>query len=509
MKENVQSKKNRPQHPIGPVVLEARGITKRFPGVVALNDVNLRVCKGEVLALIGENGAGKSTLIKILSGVYNLDEGELAIDGAAIQFGGPGEATAAGIGIVHQELNYVSTVSVAENIFMGKMPKKGLLIDYKRMYAEATQIMAKIGAYIDPKMTIGKCSIAQKQLIEIAKVISDDTRVLILDEPTSALNDVETENLIEFVHTAAGMGIAVIYISHRLDEIFKIADRVMVLRDGQNVGEMDIADASKEKFITLMAGRSIQEMYPKQKTQVGQIALEVTGLKSRELHDVSFTARRGEVLGIYGLVGSGHQNIGSAVFGQDQVFAGQIKVDGQAVNVSSPSRAVQQGIAYVPAERKTEGLILGNSVQVNMMAAYYSFGSHFLVNRKKDKETAARWIKSFRIKTPSSETKIDSLSGGNQQKVVLSKWLELSPKILILNEPTRGIDVGAKVEIYRILDELCQKGLSIIMITSEMEELLTMSDRVLVMHTGRISGIAEGEEITQQNIIRYAMGGNI
>ncbi len=494
--------------PAGEVILRATGISKEFPGVKALTNVDFEVRRGEVVALLGENGAGKSTLIKILSGVYSLDCGNMELEGKSVKFAFPAEAKAAGIGIIHQELNYVATVSVAENIYMGDIPRKGLVIDYKRMFEGARQIMARIGVDVDPKMLIGKCTVAQKQLIEIAKVISGDVRVLIMDEPTSALNDVETENLFAFIKQASQEGISIIYISHKLDEIFRIAQRVVVLRDGYVTGQLDVATATREQLISTMVGRKLDELYPKTASVPENVALEVQCLTNDALHDISFAARKGEIFGIYGLLGSGHQDLGAAIFGQTIVHKGKILVDGRPVRIRGPLDALKKGIAYVPAERKTEGLVLNSSVRVNILSSYYAKNDRKrFVNRKFEQGVAKKWIQTLSIKTPSDETITESLSGGNQQKVVLSKCLELEPEIMILNEPTRGIDVGAKAEIYRILDELCKRGKCVIMITSEMPELLTMSDRIMVMHGGQIGGFIDAKEATQENVLKYAIGG--
>lgn len=490
------------------VVLRATDISKEFPGVKALSHVDLEVRKGEVVALLGENGAGKSTLIKILSGVYSCDSGTIELEGKQVTFHLPSEAKLAGVGIIHQELNYVATVSVAENIYMGDIPKKGLMVDYRSMYEGAKKIMSRIGVDIDPRIPIGQCSVAQKQLIEIAKVIANDVKVLIMDEPTSALNDVETENLFKFIEQASRDGISIIYISHKLDEIFTVAHRVVVLRDGHVTGQINVRDATKEQLIAMMVGRTISDMYPKVCADVGEVAIEVEGLTNAVLKNVSFFARKGEIFGIYGLLGSGHQELGPALFGQDIVNGGMIKVGGKPVVIKSPLDALKCGIAYVPAERKTEGLILNSSIRNNMLVSFYSKNSkHKLTNRRLEDTITAKWIKSLKIKTPSADTRAESLSGGNQQKVVLSKWLELEPEILILNEPTRGIDVGSKAEIYKILDDLCQKGKCVIMITSEMPELLTMSDRIMIMHDGEITGLLNAKEASQESVLQYAIGG--
>lgn len=489
------------------ILLEARKITKTFPGVKALSEVDLKIRAGEVLALLGENGAGKSTLIKILSGLYSCDEGEVFIEGERVVFEKPSDASAKGISIVHQELNYVGTISVAENIFMGNIPKKGLIIDYKRMYREARNILGRVGVDIDPRVTIGKLTVAQKQMIEIAKVLTEQTKILIMDEPTSALNDVETERLIAFVNEIAESGIGIIYISHRFDEIFQIADSVVILRDGCNVGGMSIEEATKEKFVTLMAGRSISENYVRKQVKPERVMLKVDNLSTNNIKNITFEGRAGEIIGVYGLLGSGHNDLGAGIFGQELRKGGTVSVDGTVIRKTGPDEAIRHGMAYVPAERKTEGLVLNSSVKINMMMGYYSLHKNqWYLKADKEAEVSARWIEKFGIKTPDMETKTELLSGGNQQKVILGKWLELNPKVLILNEPTRGIDVGAKTEIYKIIEELCQNGLCVVMVTSEMEELLTMSDRVLVMHEGIVMAELSGVQMTQSEIIRYAMG---
>ena len=489
-------------------VMEARGIGKSFPGVRALDNIDINIKKGEVVALLGENGAGKSTLIKILSGVYQPDEGEIYLNGQRVVFEVPLAAKNAGIGVIHQELNYVASVSVAENIFIGSIPKKHGFVDYKKMYAEARQILSVVGLDIDPKTTMGACSVAQKQLIELAKVISNHAQVIIMDEPTSSLNDTEVKNLLNFVHKAASEGVAIFYISHKLDELFEVANRVVVLRDGKKTGELNIRDATKDELISRMVGRDLTDMYPKETIPIGDEILRVEGLETDYVKDISFSTRKGEIFGIYGLMGSGHQNVGTAIFGQDILHKGRILVHGKPVRIHDPMDAVNAGMAYCPAERKTEGLVLNQSVAVNIMSSSYCKNRSVFINYRNDEAVANKWIESLRIKTPSYRTDTVSLSGGNQQKVVLSKWLELNPDILILNEPTRGIDVGAKAEIYRILDELCAQGKCVIIITSEMPELLAMSDRIMVMFEGHISGFLTREEATQETVVNYAIGGH-
>ncbi len=489
------------------VVLEASGVCKSFPGVKALTDVSITLHRGEVVALLGENGAGKSTLIKVLSGIYQPDAGEIRMDGQTVHFDLPLQARNAGIGVIHQELNYVPTISIAENIFMGKLPKKHGFVDYKTMYAESSRILKKVGLELDPRIQISTCAVAQKQLIEIAKVLSADARVLILDEPTSALNDVETNYLFDLIRRASEAGIAILYISHKLEELFAIADRVVVLRDGCVTGELNIRNTNKNELIVRMVGRELTDLFPKTSNPIGDVALEVDHLTTEAFQDVSFKTHRGEIFGIYGLMGSGHQEIGAALFGQIDHSAGSIRVCGKEVRIRQPMDAINNGLAYVPAERKTEGLVLNQSVEVNIASARYSRERPFWLRRKKDAQSAQKWIEQLRIKTPSRDTITESLSGGNQQKVILGKWLELSPDIFILNEPTRGIDVGSKSEIYRILNDLCADGKCVIIITSEMPELLSMSDEIMVMFEGRVSGYLKGSEATQEDVVRLAIGG--
>ena len=489
------------------VVLEASGVCKSFPGVKALTDVSITLHRGEVVALLGENGAGKSTLIKVLSGIYQPDAGEIRMDGQTVHFDLPLQARDAGIGVIHQELNYVPTISIAENIFMGKLPKKHGFVDYKTMYAESSRILKKVGLELDPRMQISACAVAQKQLIEIAKVLSADARVLILDEPTSALNDVETNYLFDLIRRASEAGIAILYISHKLEELFAIADRVVVLRDGCVTGELSIRETNKSELIARMVGRELTDLFPKTSNPIGDVALEVDHLTTEAFQDVSFKTHRGEIFGIYGLMGSGHQEIGAALFGQIDHSAGSIRVCGKEVRIRQPMDAINNGLAYVPAERKTEGLVLNQSVEVNIASARYSRERPFWLRRKKDAQSAQKWIEQLRIKTPSRDTITESLSGGNQQKVILGKWLELSPDVFILNEPTRGIDVGSKSEIYRILNDLCADGKCVIIITSEMPELLSMSDEIMVMFEGRVSGYLKGSEATQEDVVRLAIGG--
>lgn len=489
------------------VILEAKGISKEFPGVKALSNVDISLYKGEVVALLGENGAGKSTLIKVLSGIYIPESGQIKINGEVINFEKPQDALKEGIGVIHQELNYVSTISIAENIFMGRLPVKKRWVDYKNMYEQASRILGTVGLKLNPRQNIGTCSVAQKQLIEIAKVLYFETKVLILDEPTSALNDTETQYLFSLIRKAAKNGVSILYISHKLDELFSVANRVVVMRDGSVTGEVYIEETTKDQLIALMVGRRLTDMYPKQALEIGETIISVQGLTTSALSDVSFETRKGEIFGIYGLMGSGHQEIGAALFGQSDIKAGKIIVKGREIHIRKPKDAIQNGLAYVPAERKTEGLVLNQSAEVNIASGRYCQGKDFWLKRKRDSRLTMKWVSKLHIKTPSNNTLVESLSGGNQQKVVLARWLELEPDVFVLNEPTRGIDVGAKTEIYRILDDLCAEGKCVIIITSEMPELLAMSDRIMVMFEGKVSGYLNAKDATQEEVVKLAIGG--
>jgi ABC-type sugar transport system ATPase subunit len=494
----------------GQIVFKASNICKSFPGVKALNNVSFELKAGEVFALLGENGAGKSTFIKVMSGIYQPDEGTMEMNGKPAAFPAPRSAFDAGISVVHQELNYVAVLSVAENIMMSNhLVNKFGMVDWKRMYAESREVLLKLNLDIDPRKIIQSCSTAEKQQIEIAKALYWKAKILILDEPTSALNNAEIENLMRYLEIVKKSGVVIVYISHKLEEIFRIADRVGVLRDGQQVGLMDVKDTTPDKLISLMVGRTIKDMYPKENNTFGDVVMKANNLGNRVLSNINFEIRTGEILGIYGLLGSGHIELGKMIFGDMPYSEGSIELEGKKVRIRSPRDALRAGIAYVPSERKTEGLVLIESVQQNIVTVHYEKEKKRLVNMMYDKTSSAEWIQKLRIKTPSPYTPTASLSGGNQQKVVLAKWMEVNPKVLIMVDPTRGIDVGSKTEIYQLLDEFCKQGISIIMITSEMPELLAMSDRVLVMYQGRVNGEFSRNEVDQIKIVSAAIGGNI
>ena len=492
-------------------ILKIRNITKVFPGVKALDDVSLDIREGEVLSLLGENGAGKSTLIKVLSGLYIPEEGTLEYYGKQVHFRTPAEAKEAGISVVHQELAYLPLLSIAENLYVRHYSeKKQGLVNWKAMRRYAMEAMATIGLDLDPDKPIGSCSVAECQQVEIARAVYENAKILILDEPTSSLTDREIDALLECIDGLRKKGVAVVMITHKIEEIMRVADRVVVLRDGHAVGECNVTDVTKDDLITMMVGRKVTDMYPEKTNTPGEDLLLVENLETNFLKNVNFNVRKGEVLGIYGLMGSGHLEVGQALFGCYPTMKGTVTLEGEKLNMKSPEHCVRKGISFLPSDRKTEGLVLIHSVMSNIMNPYYQTGTNgWKVDQKKEQKIARKWVDALSIKTPGIETPADSLSGGNQQKVVLAKWLEINPKVVILNDPTRGIDVGAKAEIYRILNSLTEQGVSVIMITSEMPELLAMSDRVMVMHEGHQMALLDKDQMTQKNIVTAAIGGNV
>lgn len=490
------------------VILKAEHITKQFPGVKALSDVSLEVREHEVLALLGENGAGKSTLIKILAGVQPPNSGDIYVDGEKVRFPTPVAAQNAGIAVVYQELANVSELTVAENLFIKGYGQKNHTLNWKQIYAEAEKIVAEVDLKIDVHKQMGLCTVAEKQQIEIARALYENARVLILDEPTSALNDKEIHQLLENIKKLKSRGVGIVLITHKMDEIFAVSDRVTILRDGVSVAQKEIRDITEQELIRLMVGREIKDMYPDKNNHPGEVLLKVSNLHNRHVHDVSFELKKGEILGVYGLMGSGHLELGKTLFGCYPATRGDVVLNGRKVRMSCPKQCLKDGFAFVPSERKAEGLVQIQSVWENIMTAYYENGKNgWLVRRKKESGIVEKWIQSLSVKTPGPYAAAATLSGGNQQKVVLAKWLEISPEIIIMNEPTRGIDVGSKSEIYKLLNELCGQGVSIIMITSEMPELLAMSDHVIVMHEHRVQAAFSKEQLTETNIMTAAIGG--
>ncbi|WP_421723181.1 sugar ABC transporter ATP-binding protein [Bauldia sp.] len=471
-------------------LLQLKGVTKTFPGVKALDDVSFDVRPGEVHALLGENGAGKSTLIKILSGVYTPDSGEMFLDGNRVAFATPSEAQEAGIATIYQELLLFPDLTVAENIFMGHAPRTSWgAIDWPALRKGATDLLASLHSHdLDVSAIVGSLSVGNRQRVEIAKALSHDARILIMDEPTAALTEHDVERLFDIVRLLRDRGVAVIYISHRLEEVFLLADRVTVLRDGAYVATKDVKDTDQSDLIHMMVGRVLDALFPKTEAKIGEVVLEARSLvRAPATNDVSFQLRAGEILGVAGLVGSGRTELAHVLFGVTPPNSGALLVDGKEVSINSPAQAKALGIAYVPEDRGRQGLIRPMPLVENISLSILNrIAPASFIDRLKEQKLAEESVKTFQIRASSIWQIAGKLSGGNQQKVVLSKWLATEPRILIMDEPTRGIDVGAKAEIHRLMSELAGKGLAILMISSELPEILGMSDRILVMRGGRI-----------------------
>ena len=486
-------------------------IDKSFPGVHALDHCRFEINAGEVHALVGENGAGKSTLMKVLTGIYQKNGGKIFLNGKQVNFSNPNEAQSAGIGMIHQELNLMPHLTVAENIFIGKEIMKGIFIDQKTINRRAGELLKSLKLNIDPKAKVMDLSVAKQQMVEIAKALSYDSKIIIMDEPTAALTDKEIEELFRFIRDLKAKNRAIVYITHRIDEIFVISDRVTVMRDGQYVDTLETKETDKDTIIKKMVGRVIYEQ-SKTKSAAGSnapVVLEVKGLKSRVVKDVSFELKKGEILGIAGLVGAGRTETARLIFGADAKQNGEIFVKRKKVEINSPRDAVNNGICYLSEDRRKYGLAVDLSVQENAtMACLENFIDKGFINFKKEKKVAHEYIKKLDIKTPSVKQLTKNLSGGNQQKVVVAKWLIKNCDIIIFDEPTRGIDVGAKSEIYKLMNDLTKEGKSIIMISSELPELLRMSDRIVVMCEGAKTAVLNIEEANQENIMKYATANN-
>lgn len=498
---------------MGATILELVGITKRFPGVLALDKVNFDLRAGEVHVLLGENGAGKSTLIKTMTGAFIPDEGIIKVSGKEVQITGPIHAQELGIGAVYQEFNLIPDLNVGENVFLGKEPMIGSFIkriDRKTVARRTKEALDKVGAEIDIRTKTSSLGVASQQMIEIAKALNADSKILILDEPSAVLTEKEITKLFEVIKMLTDAGVGIVYISHRLEEINMIADRVTIMRDGQYITTLEVekGKVDKDELIRLMVGRELTELFPKEKVTIGDEMLRVEHLKQEgKLNDVSFTVHKGEILGIGGLIGAGRTETAKAIFGADKLDSGKIFIEGKEVKINSPRDAINLGIGLAPEDRKVEGLIQILEIDSNINMASMgnvSTGNH--INMKKMFKVSDDLAKKLQIATPSLRQFVNKLSGGNQQKVVLAKWLATNAKIIILDEPTRGIDVGAKVEVYKLMNELVKEGASIIMISSELPELLAMSDRILVMHGGTITGEVSAEEATQEMILTYAAG---
>ncbi len=497
-----------------PTILRVEGISKSFPGVKALDGVDLAVQAGEVLAIVGENGAGKSTLMKILSGAYRKDSGRIFLNEREVEIANPLAAQRLGIAIIYQEFNLTRNQTVAANIFLARLPrKKGLagamrLVDRRRMEAEAEKLLARVKARISPKALVGGLSVAQQQMVEIVKALSVDAQLIIMDEPTATLGEQEVRTLFDTVRFLKKQGLSVLFITHRLEEIFSIADRIVVLRDGQLVGQLPVAEADADKIVRLMVGRSLKDFLHKEPARITTPVLEVRGLTRRGvIRDVSFSLRRGEILGFTGLVGAGRTETARIIFGADPLDRGEILVEGRPVKLGSPKRAVAAGISLVPEDRGRQGLVLMLPVLNNIiLASLREHSRRGWLNKPAMRKTAEGFVGQLAIRTPHLAQKAMYLSGGNQQKVVLAKWLASHPKVLILDEPTRGIDVGSKAEVHALISRLAQAGIGIILISSELPEILGMSDRIVVMHEGRVAAVLERAEASQERIMAYASG---
>ena len=508
-----------------PTFFEMRGISKSFPGVKALDNVGFTVATGEIRALVGENGAGKSTLMKILNGNYKKDSGEILIDGKVVNITNPQVADANGITIIFQELNLVDELSITENIFAGRLTSKGPFINWRKLHKDAKALLERVSFDVDPRTLVGNLTVAGKQMVEIAKALSRDARIILMDEPSATLTKKELDALFEIIRDLKKSGIAVIYISHRMEEIFEICESVTVMRDGQIIGTRDIQDVTSDELVEMMVGREINSAYPKRNVQIGGEILRVEHLCRKDRNqDINFSLRSGEVLGIAGLVGAGRTEIMRAIFGVDylkkpslkdifnKVFRKkpydrmQVYVHGKKAKFGSPAAAKRSKIAFLTEDRKMEGLTLDFTVKANIVSANLkSIRTFGVTNGIKENKIADEYIKKTRIKTPHRNQKVGNLSGGNQQKVVVSKWLHSNPDILIMDEPTRGIDVGAKREIYEIINDLAAQGKGIILISSELPEVLGMSDRVLVMKDDAIVAELTGDNINAVEVMKYAL----
>lgn len=490
-------------------ILRLKGINKSFPGVKALTDMELTIRKGEVHALVGENGAGKSTLMKIISGAYHKDSGTMWFDGKEVEVTSPKQSERMGISIIYQELNLIERISVAENVFIGRYPMKNGMVQWKKMNTDAQALFDEYELPINAKTLVRSLTMAQKQMVEIIKAVSINAKIIIMDEPTSSLSSKETESLFRIIRILKERGIGIVFITHRLDEIFETCDRMTVLRDGCYIGCREIKDITKDEMIAMMIGRELTQQYPQRTNELGEVVFEVKNLTDGGVHvkDVSFQARKGEVLGFYGLVGAGRTETMRMIFGADKCVGGQIFLNGQEVRILHPRDAIRQGIGFITENRRDEGLFLRSSVRINtVMVALRKILRKGLISYKTERDVTEDYVKKLRVVTPTIDQRVMFLSGGNQQKVVLAKWLYSGCEFMILDEPTRGIDVGARREIYELINSLVANGKTVIVISSDMEEILGISDRILVMHEGRISGEIRKEEFSQNLVTKYAVG---
>ena len=492
-------------------ILRLSEIEKAFPGVKALDKASLNVYPGRVMALMGENGAGKSTLMKVLTGIYHMDSGSIEYQSKSASFKGPRDSQEAGISIIHQELNLIPELTIAENIYLGREFTSLMgRIQWNKMYQEADKLLQRLNVKHSAKTLLGDLSLGEQQMVEIAKALSFESKVIIMDEPTDALTDTETESLFKVIRELRAQGCGIVYISHRLKEIFEICDDITVLRDGKFIGECQVSDTNEDGLIEMMVGRKLEEQYPRIAATHGETCLEVIGLTGSGVQDVSFTLKRGEILGISGLMGAGRTELMKVIYGALPSERGVINLENKTINPVSPQDGLANGIAYISEDRKGDGLVLGLSVKENMsLCSLDKLTNGFQIQHGDEVMAVEDFIKLFNIKTPSRDQIIGNLSGGNQQKVAIAKGLMTKPKVLILDEPTRGVDVGAKKEIYQLINKFKAEGMSIILVSSEMPEVLGMSDRILVMHEGRITGEFDAKVADQEKLLACAVGKNI
>lgn len=493
----------------GEIVLEMKDISKKFPGVLALDHANLEIKKGEVHILLGENGAGKSTLIKILAGAYSRDSGEIFFEGKKLGNLSPKQVQTLGISTIYQEFNLIPHLNIAENIFLGKEPLSHGLLDKKELYKKATEIINRLDLNIDVRRKISDLSVAQQQMVEVAKALAFGAKIIIMDEPTATLTDTEINSLFDTIKKITSQGGSIIYISHRMEEFERIGDRITIMRDGKTLRTVKVGEMSMNDMIGLMAGRKITEQYPPYEANPQEEVLKVDHLTTDKVTDISFTLHKGEILGFAGLVGSGRTEIARGIIGVDPLKSGTITVFGEEVKIHSPKDAIKKSIAYLPESRKEEGLILKMGIQDNItIASLSAYEQALVLNKGKEKEDSEYYRNKLEIKIASLKQKVEDLSGGNQQKVVMAKWLLSKCKILIFDEPTRGIDAGAKYEIYKLINSLTAAGTAVIVISSDLPEVLNLSTRICIMHRGRMAGMLNREEATQENILKYAtLGG--
>ena len=494
-------------------IFEFQSVTKKFPGVLALDNVSLNLYPGEVLALVGENGAGKSTLLRLLSGDYQPDHGTMLFEGQAVSFNSPADSHDVAVRVIYQEPEILPDLSVAENIFIGELPQRfGPLIDWTTLNVQAQESLDKlgVGSVLSPKTKAGKLSTAQRQIVEIARAIKSDVKVLALDEPTSSLSEEDSAQLFDIVEQFRSQGVGIIYVSHRLAEIIKLADRIAVLRDGKLIAVKNSQETNEEELVNLMVGRDLGERFSHETHTQTEVIFKAQELCSDKIQDISFEVRRGEVVGFAGLIGAGRSDVAKAIFGEDRLTSGKLFLEGKEITIKNSGEAIRAGIGFSPEDRKREALILLRSVRENITLVILNKLSRLrFVKKAEEKQIVSDLVNRLKVKTPSLEQDVGKLSGGNQQKVVLARWLARKPKVLILDEPTRGIDVGAKAEIYKLIGEMAAQGMGVIFISSELPEVLGISDRIIVMRNGQVTGELNAQQASEESVLRLAMAANI